>query len=124
MIMHYDDSLHGQPSHVSSIVKGFLAGSLMVAGVLYPFSLLRVFIFLAGLAIFFDTMLPAGRGVFGMTAIIFTLFGISIGMALFLMKDPGVYPGVAALASAGVYYGRIKRHVQVRRSFLTYSRDL
>ena len=99
-------------THPWSALKGFLAGGLIAAAILYPFSFFRIVLFFIGFFVFLDTVFPAGVTMYGVTTLLFTKIGGLVTFAFWLGKDPGYYLAVVFIAILILYYPRIKKMVR------------
>ena len=69
-----------------SILNGFLAGCLIAGGIFAPYGLfIQAVLFLVGLFVLIDTIMPHGEMLYAVTVVVFTVIGFVVTLILSIL---------------------------------------
>ncbi len=89
---------------IRSVLKGLVSGSLIIGSILNDLGFaVQAVLFIIGLLIFLDSIMPFGREAFVVTTVIFAVIGGFLSLLLSLMGS-GVYWIAVAVVLAVVVY--------------------
>lgn len=104
-----------------SALKGFLSGSLMAGGLFVPYgAALQAVLFIIGFLVFLDTIIPANKGLYGVTTIFFLFIGAVIEFALAVADatyaSASAWLIVVFLLTIIIYFVRLGIKLRLRQS--------
>ncbi len=92
-----------------SALKGFLAGSLISGSIANPYGIgIQIVLFVIGLFVFIDTLLPSGKGMYGITTAISAVTGFIITLLLSLFGYSLYYLVFIVIVTILVYMDRFR----------------
>jgi hypothetical protein len=91
-------------------LKGFISGTLMAGGLFVSYgAALQAALFIIGLLVFMDAIIPANRGLFAISTVFFMLVGAVIEfVASAADAAAGAWPAVMLMLAAVIYAARLK----------------
>jgi hypothetical protein len=100
---------HDSLTSFGSILKGFLSGSLMAGGIAnQQLGIgLQALLFLVGLAVFLDEIIPSSRNIHIITAVAFMFFGAIVSFVMSLGSGAQAFLLVVFIITIVVYLERI-----------------
>ena len=91
-----------------SALKGFLAGSLISGGIANPYGIgIQAGLFVIGLLVLLDTLLPSGKEMYGVTTAMTSIAGFIIALLLSWMGYSLYYLALVVIVTVLVYINRI-----------------
>ncbi|MFQ5648000.1 MAG: hypothetical protein ACE5FW_02080 [Candidatus Aenigmatarchaeota archaeon] len=103
-------------THWKSALKGFLGGSLLSLGVFVPWGFgIQALIFLVGLFVMLETILPFGAYPYIVTAVVSAMAGIVVSYLFFLFGQALPWAVLILLLAALAYLYKSAHMYKVRR---------